>query len=159
MMSCTRFASARVLEAYGEPAGAEGERHLALCERCRTEVEEFLEVRRIYRDAAARPLHARVKGRIMSNVRRERTRGRVRSAIASMAGLAAAILVFAGVGNGPTVGTAAATVPTASEVDGGLAEVRTRVADLELGDPGVFDAALEDLRGRVHDLNWDDENM
>ena len=96
-MTCARYAGARVLEVYGEAPGDDWEKHVARCESCAGDVDEMRDVRRLY--AVARPLRLNVRTRrsIVSSIRRERNRGRLRSALATVMGFAAAILLLAAV--------------------------------------------------------------
>jgi len=155
-MTCTRFAQARILEAYDEPSG---ESHVASCDRCRTEIDAILEIRRLYIEVRPGRLHARVKQGIASRLRRERNRGRLQSALTSLAGVAAAVLLLAGLGTSPTLVAAAEPAPAGSMIDLGLSEVRTRIVELEAECPNYLDTTLEDLKARVGALTWDAENM
>jgi hypothetical protein len=92
-------------------------------------------------------------------IRRERNRGRLRSAIASVAGVAAAVLLLLGVGRTPTVAAAAEPPPAGSMIDNGIVEVRARMAELETEDRSYIDASLDDLKSRIGLLSWDAENM
>jgi anti-sigma factor RsiW len=158
-MTCAQFVESRVLEAYDEAAGRPWERHLASCESCASEAEGFQEVRRVYAQARPVPLNGRTKRAIVSMIRRERNRGRLRSAVAGMAGIAAAALLFAGVGAAPLEVAAAEPAPKGSTIDRGLLEIHERLADLETEDRSYFDATLDDLKNRVGTLSWDAENM
>ena len=155
-MTCTRFAQDRILEAYDEPSG---ESHVASCDRCRAEIDEILEVRRLYGEVRPRRLHARLKQGIASRLRRERNRGRLQSALTSLAGVVAAVLLFASLGSNPNMVAAAEPAPAGSMIDRGLSEVRTRIVELEAGSPNYFDTTLDDLKARVGALTWDAENM
>jgi hypothetical protein len=158
-MKCGKFVEARVLEAYGEPAGKGWARHLATCEPCEAEAEEFRDVRRLYAEARPVRLHERTKKAILVKIRRERNRGRLRSAIAGMAGIAASALLLAGLGGEPIAVSAAEAVPAGSTVDAGIVEVRERIADVELGDRSMFDAELDSLKHRIGSMAWDAESM
>jgi len=158
-MTCARFAEVRILEAYDEVAGPEWQGHLESCETCSTDIDDFREVRRLYAQACPGRLNARAKRGVLSRIRRERNRGRLRSAIATLAGVAAAVLLLAGVGRTPTVAAAAEPAPAGSVIDNGLVEIRARVADLESGDRAFIDASLDDLKSRIGLLSWDAENM
>ncbi len=155
-MTCARFAGARVLEAYDESAG---ELHIASCGSCEAEVREMREVRRVYAEGRPLSLNSRRKRAIVSMIRRERNQGRLRSAIATIAGFAAAVLLLAGVGGTPMVVSAAEAGPAGWVIDSGLVEVRTRLADLEIEERSYFDSTLDDLKARVGSLSWDAENM
>lgn len=157
-MTCLRFAGAPLLEAYEEAVGAAWKRHLASCEACAAEVDEIGDVRRLY--AQTRPLRLNVRTRraIVSRIRRERKGIRLRSALASMAGVVAAFVLVAGLGGAPGV-VAAEVGPEGSVIDVGLVEVRDRLADLEVEPRGHFDATLDELRDRVASMSWDAENM
>jgi len=155
-MTCARYAQARILEAYEEPAG---EDHFDSCDRCRAEIDEILAVRRLYGEVRPGRLHARLKKGIASRLRLERNRGRLQSALTSLAGVAAAVLLLAGLGGNPTIVAAAEPAPVGSMIDRGLSEVRTRIVELEAESPNYFDATLEDLKARVGALTWDAENM
>jgi hypothetical protein len=158
-MTCAQYAGARVLEACDEVAGPDWERHLESCESCSAVVDDFREVRRLYAETRPVRLNTRAKRAVLSMIRRERNRGRLRSAIASVAGVAAAVLLLLGVGRTPTVAAAAEPPPAGSMIDNGIVEVRARVADLESGDRAFIDAALDDLKERIGVLSWDAENM
>ena len=155
-MTCSRFAQARILEAYDE---GPGERHLDSCDRCRAEIDEILEVRRLYAEVPPRRLHARLKQGIVSRIRRERNRGRLQSALASMAGVAAAFLLLAGVGGSPTVVAAAEPAPAGSTNDRGLSDIQDRLVELDSENRSYFDITLEEIRDRVSSMSWDAENM
>lgn len=158
-MTCARYAGARVLEACDEVAGPEWEGHFESCETCAAVVDDFREVRRLYADTRPLRLNARRKRAVLSMIRRERNRGRLRSAIASLAGVAAAVLLLLGVGRTPTVAAAAETGPAGSMIDDGIVEVRARISDLETEDRSYLDLSLDDLKARVGLLSWDAENM
>lgn len=155
-MSCARFAGARVLEACGEEAGPG---HLRTCDACATEVADFRAVRRLYATVRPLGLNARCKRAIVSRIRRERFHGRLRSALASFAGLAAAVLLLAGIVGAPAVVAAAEPAPAGSAIDEGLVELRASVAGLEREDRSYLDATLDDLKARVGLMSWDAENM
>jgi anti-sigma factor RsiW len=158
-MSCATFAEARVLEACDEAAGPEWDRHVRACEDCAADVADFRAVRRVYATIRPLGLNARCKRSIVSRIRRERFHGRLRSALASLAGVAAAVLLLAGIVGAPVNVSAAVPVPSGSEIDVGLSEVRADVAGLEREERSTFDAALDDLKARVGLMSWDDENM
>jgi len=158
-MTCARFAEARVLEVYGEIAGPDWERHFASCDSCVAEVDELRAVRRLYAEDRPHRLAGRSRRAIVSTIRRERNRGRVRSALATVTAIAAAVLLLAGVGRAPGVVHAAETGPAGSVIDEGLVEIRDRLAGLEAGEQPYFDATLDELKSRVGLLTWDAENM
>ena len=149
-----------VLEACGEAVGRTERRHLDACEPCAAEAGDFREIRRLY--AASRPvrLHARTKRAIVARIRRERNRGRIRSAIAGLAGLAAAAILMTGIGGAPiSMSAAEPAVAAGSTVDRVILELNERIAEVEAGDRSLLDAALDDLKHRVGSLSWDAESM
>lgn len=158
-MTCARFAVARVLEAFDETAGPDWEGHLPSCDACESEVREMRDVRRLYAESRPVRLNVRRKRAIVSMIRRERNQGRLRSAIATIAGFAAAVLLLAGVGGTPMVVSAAEAGPAGGVIDNGLVEVRARISDLETEDRSHVDSALDDLKARVGSMSWDAENM
>ena len=149
-MKCAAFAQDRVLAACGEKHG--GRRHLASCPTCAAEVRDYREIRRLY--AAAKPvrLNDRTRKSIVAAIRRDRSGARVRSAVATIAGIAAALLVLAGAGGGPAGEALAEPVPAGASIDRGIAEVRDRIASVEAPAPAFFDEELADLRERVEAL-------
>ena len=155
-MSCARFAIARVLEACNEEVGPD---HLRSCDRCASDVADFRAVRRLYAKTRPLGLNARCKRAIVSRIRRERFHGRLRSALASFAGIAAAVLLLAGIVGAPADVSAAEPVPAGAAIDEGLVEIRAGVAGLEMEEPSYFDTALDDLKSRVALMTWDTENM
>ena len=158
-MKCERFGEAALLEAYDEAGGAAWKRHLASCEACSAEVDELRDVRRAY--AQIRPLRLNVRTRraIVSKIRREAIRRRVRSAVASLGAVVAALLLVAGIGGSPSIVAAAESAPAGFVIDGGVAEIHARLADLETENRSYFDASLDDLKDRLALMSWDAENM
>jgi len=158
-MMCDRFAGTAVLEAYEEADGLAWKRHLASCETCAAEVEEIRDVRRAY--ARIRPLRLNVRTRraIVSRIRRESNRRRMRSAVASLGAVVAAFLLVAGIGGSPSIVSAAEPAPAGFVIDRGVAEIQGRLAGLETENRSHFDASLDDLKDRVALMSWDAENM
>lgn len=158
-MRCDRFGGAALLEAYDEAGGAAWKRHLASCESCASEVDDLRDVRRAY--AQIRPLRLNVRTRraIVSRIRRESNRRRIRSAVASLGAVVAAFLLVAGIGGSPSIVAAAESAPAGVVIDGGVAEIQARLTDLETENRSYFDASLDDLKDRVALMSWDAENM
>jgi hypothetical protein len=158
-MTCSRFAGGVVLEAFGETGSASWKRHVASCESCAADVDDFQSVRRLYSQVRPLRLHARTRRAIVSRIRHEAKRQRTRSLLGTLASIGAAFLIVAGMGGAPSEVVAAAPSPAGSVIDVGLAEVRIRLADLESGELSPLDAALDDLKAQVGSLSWDADNM
>lgn len=82
-MNCRDFEDARLLAAYGEPAGAEFEAHQAICDDCRGEIEKIRSVRIAYARSQDEPMPAALRARIRGP----------RRVIWTLAAAAAALLV------------------------------------------------------------------
>ena len=158
-MKCHRFAGSRILEAYHEPAGAAWEKHVASCGPCADAVDEIREVRRLYRPRIRENYNGRYNSRVLAALRRERTRKRLRPAVAMAAGIVVAALLLAGMGRTPSDAVAAEAGPAGAMIDDGLAEIRARIAEFERPEPAYIDAALDEMRRRMGNLTWDDESM
>jgi anti-sigma factor RsiW len=154
-MKCADYVEARVLAGCGEKAS----RHVASCPACSSESRDFQEIRRLYAEARPVRLNDRTRRTILSSIRRERSKSRLRTAMASIAGMAAAVLILATIGHTPSPAIVSVTAPAGSKVDSTLAEVRARLVELEKETPACIDTALEDLKTRVGSLSWDAENL
>ena len=158
-MTCDRFGNAAILEAYGETAAPGWKRHLASCDACAAEVDEIRGIRKLYSQVRPVRLNIRVKRSILSRLRREGRRSRMRAALTTLAAVGAAFFLVAGIGGAPGMVAAAEPLPADSTIDMAIVEVRARVTDLETEGPSVFDSTLDDLKARVGSLTWDAENM
>ena len=158
-MKCERFGEARVLEAYGEEAGRGWERHRRGCECCESAVDDFREIRRLYAASRPVPLNVRTRRAIVSSIRRERAKSRLRSAVASLVSIAAALLFFVGGGGTPAMVAAAERLPEGAVIDRGLGEIHERLDDLTSEPRAYIDVNLDELKVRLSSLTWDAESM
>lgn len=158
-MSCAEFVGARVLAACGEAAGKDWSRHVLACEECSCAVADFQDVRRRYSQVRPVRLNTRTRRAILASIRRERLKSRLRSAAASLVGVAAAFLLFAGAGGAPTMVAAAEGLPKGSTIDHRLTEIQDRLDDLHPESRSYFDVNLDDLKRRVSSMTWDADSM